>query len=79
MTFKYFETYITENEGSRLSLDWFSYKGNLRRFYKCEDGGYFIVGFFKWKFTIHFKYNHREREMSAEEVEMKVKMDSWFK
>lgn len=79
MTFKYFETYIIENEDAKLSLDWFSYKGNLKRTYRTEDGAYFIIGFFKWKFTLHFKYNHREREMDEEEIKRKAEMDIFIK
>lgn len=74
---KYFDYYIVKNDESKLALDWFSYKGNLKRTYKTNDGFYIRVGFFSKLFVLEVRYKFRSREMNERELELNEKFKNF--
>ncbi len=61
-----------------LYLDWYRLRGNLKRSWRVNDSFVVTIGVFKYRLHIEFKWNHREREKTPEELEITARIESLF-
>lgn len=68
---KYLEMHITDQElyeiTTKIFVDFFIYKANLKRKWRDHNIFYFDMGFFGYRFALRFMWNFIQRDRSEKE------------